>query len=72
MKSVLDKEKNIVNATALIEHLEFRAFNEGTRLVNSILTSQGLTTKTKLKMMGADAIYATRKILVKKHILLGS
>lgn len=49
-----------VNGINFIEHLEFRAFNEGTRLVNSILTAQGLT-KTKLKMVGADAIYATNK-----------
>ncbi len=49
-----------INGINFIEHLEFRAFNEGTRLVNSILTAQGLT-KTKLKMVGADAIYATNK-----------
>lgn len=49
-----------INGINFIEHLEFRAFNEGTRLVNSILTSQSLT-KTKIKIVGADAIYATNK-----------
>lgn len=49
-----------IDGINFIEHIEFRAFNEGTRLISSILTTQSLT-KTKLKMVGADAIYATNK-----------
>ena len=49
-----------IDGINFIEHLEFRAFNEGTRMISSILTTQNLT-KTKLKMVGADAIYATNK-----------
>lgn len=49
-----------IDGINFIEHLEFRAFNEGTRLVNSISCAQNLT-KTKLKILGADAIYATNK-----------
>lgn len=49
-----------IDGINFIEHLEFRAFNEGTRLVKSISCAQNLT-KTKLKILGADAIYATNK-----------
>lgn len=49
-----------IDGINFIEHIEFRAFNEGTRLVNSISCAQNLT-KTKLKILGADAIYATNK-----------
>jgi Transposase domain (DUF772) len=49
-----------IDGVNFIEHIEFRAFNEGTRLVNSISCAQNLT-KTKLKILGADAIYATNK-----------
>jgi hypothetical protein len=49
-----------IDGINFIEHFEFRAFNEGTRFISSILTTQNLT-KTKLKMVGADAIYATNK-----------
>lgn len=49
-----------IDGINFIEHMEFRAFNEGTRLVNSISCAQNLT-KTKLKILGADAIYATNK-----------
>jgi transposase len=49
-----------VDGINFIEHFEFRAFNEGTRFISSVLTTQNLT-KTKLKMVGADAIYATNK-----------
>lgn len=41
-----------------IEHVDFEAFNEGTRLVSSVLFSQELF-HTKTKYLGADAIYAT-------------
>jgi hypothetical protein len=49
-----------IDGINFIEYIEFRAFNEGTRLVNSISCAQNLT-KTKLKILGADAIYATNK-----------
>lgn len=49
-----------IDGINFIEHIEFRAFNEGTRLVKSISCAQNLT-KTKLKILGADAIYATNK-----------
>ena len=49
-----------IDGINFIEHIEFRAFNEGTRFVNSISCAQNLT-KTKLKIIGADAIYATNK-----------
>ena len=44
-----------------IEYIQYRAFNEGTRLQSSVFCAQNLT-KTKIKMLGADAIYATNKI----------
>lgn len=60
-----------IDGINFIEHIEFRAFNEGTRLINSISYAQNLT-KTKLKILGADAIYATnknRKFTTSKNIL---
>ena len=44
----------------LLEHLSFDAFNEGTRLISSIFQAQHLT-KKKVKVLGADAIYANNK-----------
>ena len=41
-----------------IEHVNFKAFNEGTRLISSILFAQELF-HSKIKYLGADAIYAT-------------
>ncbi len=43
-----------------IEHISFTAFNEGARLTSIIFKAQWLT-KTKLKVIGTDAIYATNK-----------
>lgn len=43
-----------------IEHLSFNAFNEGTRLKSTVYKAQSLT-KRKIKIVGADAIYATNK-----------
>ncbi len=43
-----------------IEHIQHRAFNEGTRLQSSVFCAQNLT-KTKVKILGADAIYAPNK-----------
>jgi hypothetical protein len=39
-----------IDGINFIEHIEFRAFNEGTQLVNSISCAQNLT-KTKLKTL---------------------
>lgn len=41
-----------------VEHLSFDAFNEGTRFKSSVWLAQELT-GTKLRLMGADGIYAT-------------
>ena len=49
-----------IDGINFIEHLQYRAFNEGTRLISSVHFAQWLT-KTKIKMVGADAIYATNK-----------
>jgi len=40
--------------------ISFNAFNEGTRFKSTIYKAQGLT-KTRVKIAGADAIYATNK-----------
>ncbi len=57
-----------IDGINFIEHLCFDAFNEGTRLQSSIYKAQSLTHK-KLKIIGADAIYATNKnrTFVTKH-----
>ena len=47
-----------VDGISFIEHLSFDNFNEGTRLKQAIWLAQSLF-KTKTKMLGADAIYAT-------------
>jgi len=47
-----------VDGINFIEYISFDAFNEGTRLVNSILTAQTLF-NTKTRIVGADRIYAT-------------
>ncbi len=49
-----------INGINFIEHISFNAFNEGTRFKSTIYKAQGLT-KTKVKIAGADAIYATNK-----------
>jgi hypothetical protein len=49
-----------IDGINFIEHISFNAFNEGTRFVSTIFRSQSLT-KTKVKIAGADAIYATNK-----------
>ena len=49
-----------VDGIGFIEHLSFDNFNEGTHLKQTIWLAQGLF-KTKTKMLGADAIYATNK-----------
>lgn len=49
-----------IDGINFIEHIQYRAFNEGTRLQSSEFCAQNLT-KTKVKILGADAIYATNK-----------
>jgi hypothetical protein len=49
-----------IDGLNFIEHLSFDAFHEGIRFKQTIFTSQKLT-KTKVKLAGADAIYATNK-----------
>lgn len=59
-----------VDGISFIEHLSFDAFNEGTRLKSTIWSSQKLF-KKRLKIVGADAIYATnanRKYITKNKI----
>lgn len=47
-----------IDGISFMEHIDFNAFNEGTRFKNSIYTAQSLTHR-KTKVAGADAIYAT-------------
>lgn len=49
-----------INGISFIEHLDFNAFNEGTRFQSTVFYAQ-LLTKTKVRLAGADAIYATNK-----------
>ncbi|MGB1217178.1 MAG: transposase, partial [Saprospiraceae bacterium] len=59
-----------IDGISIIEHLSFDAFNEGTRLKKPIFKAQQLTHR-KVKLVGADAIYATndnRKFLTKNDI----
>lgn len=57
-----------IDGINFIEHLSFNAFNEGTRLQSTVFKAQSLTHR-KLKIIGADAIYATNKnrLFVSKH-----
>lgn len=47
-----------IDGISFIEHISFDAFNEGIRFKNSIHKAQSLTHR-KVKVAGADAIYAT-------------
>ena len=49
-----------INGISFIEHISFDAFNEGTRFISTIYKAQSLTHK-KVKIAGADGIYATNK-----------
>ena len=49
-----------IDGISFIQKISFDNFNEGTQLKNSVYKAQGLT-KTKVKVLGADAIYATNK-----------
>lgn len=52
--------KLMVGPVSFIEHISFDAFNEGSRLKSSIWLTQKLMGK-RIKVVGADAIYATNK-----------
>lgn len=59
-----------IDGISFIEHLSYDAFHEGNRLINTIYRAQKLT-RTKVKLLGADAIYATnanRTALTKSKI----
>lgn len=59
-----------IDGISFVEHLSFNAFNEGVRLLSTIYRAQKLT-RVKVKLVGADAIYATnanRKKLTQKKI----
>ncbi len=49
-----------IDGINFIQKISFDNFNEGTQFRNTIYKAQGLT-KTKVKLAGADAIYATNK-----------
>lgn len=49
-----------IDGISFIEHINFNAFNEGVRFTNSVHKAQSLT-HTKVRVAGADAIYATNK-----------
>jgi hypothetical protein len=49
-----------IDGINFIQRISFDNFNEGTQFKNTIYKAQGLT-KIKVKMVGADAIYATNK-----------
>ncbi len=62
-----------IDGINFIEHLNFNAFNEGTRLKSRVYKAQSLT-KVKTKIVGADAIYATNKnrnFITKNNIKTG-
>ncbi|SDF18040.1 Transposase domain [Pricia antarctica] len=49
-----------LDGIGFIEHLSFDAFHEGIRFRKTVLDVQGLT-RTKVKIAGGDAIYATNR-----------
>lgn len=49
-----------IDGISFIEYLNFNAFNEGIRLIETIFLAQQLTRK-KVKIVDADAIYANNK-----------
>ena len=59
-----------IDGISFIEHINFNAFHEGNRFIQTVQKAQGLTRK-KVKIAGADKIYATnknRKYCSSKHI----
>ncbi len=65
------KVNNIqIDGISFIEHISFKAFNEGVRLKDCIHLQQQLT-KVRVKALAADSIYANnanRKFCTKYHI----
>lgn len=60
-----------IDGINFIEHISFDAFNEGTRLINSVWLAQTLF-RTKVRMLGGDGIYATnanRKFCTQNEII---
>lgn len=49
-----------IDGISFIEHLSFNAFHEGNRFQDTIFKAQRLT-RTKTRLAGADAIYASNK-----------
>ncbi|WP_367890395.1 transposase [Polaribacter cellanae] len=49
-----------IDGISFIEHINFNAFHEGNRFIQTVQKAQGLTRK-KVKIAGADKIYATNK-----------
>jgi hypothetical protein len=49
-----------IDGINFIQKISFDAFNEGTQFRNTIYKAQGLT-KTRVRVVGADGIYATNK-----------
>lgn len=49
-----------IDGISFLEHLSFDAFHEGNRFQDTVFRAQRLT-RTKTKLAGADAIYATNK-----------
>lgn len=49
-----------IDGISFIEHLSFDAFHEGNRFRDTVFKAQRLT-RTKTRLAGADAIYATNK-----------
>lgn len=49
-----------IDGISFIEHLDFEAFHEGNRLIDTIFMAQRLT-GIRTKIVGADSIYATNK-----------
>lgn len=49
-----------IDGISFIEHINFNAFHEGNRFIQTVQKAQGLTRK-KVKLAGGDKIYATNK-----------
>ncbi|WP_093667514.1 transposase [Tenacibaculum sp. MAR_2009_124] len=49
-----------IDGISFIEHINFNAFHEGNRFIQTVQKAQGLTRK-KVKVAGGDKIYATNK-----------
>ena len=59
-----------IDRISFIEHLSFEAYNEGTRMSQTLYKAQNLS-QTAVKILGSDTIYATnanRKLLTSKGI----